>query len=235
MASKQPEPTKTTRRGWRYAVAIGLGLVALLALILSLNKEASAPTVDDTTQPADTTENQEEARATGSSFNALEPSDWNEFDLVTRVINESQGKEIGEESLLYNVVQDPNQDVVYFATSDPDEDSAFLGIYSMSMDNYQWERLYKATNAIEEDLDTVQQYHVLGYHDGRLIVRSMARGFTPEPCANPLLLEAQEDAVGPLLAMDLAQPYSAWEAYTLPDDVQQEQEELQTACLAEIE
>ncbi len=230
-------PTKKNR--WGYVIGGLFALVIVIVIVFGVRQpsEPVLPTAEDVAEDVQEILEQPLFQA---NYDYILPSDWEHTEVAESTINESQGKEEGQERIQFGIVQDPNiKEWFYFATLDGSDSSAdFSGIYRYETDTRNWERLYKETNTIEEPGDFRYNYHVLGYDQQSLILKRIAADFSPGPCAEPLLSETETTLVrgketsiiSPLYAVDLENPYGVWQEHELPEDVQIQQEEKQEQC-----
>ncbi|PIR47489.1 hypothetical protein COV06_03500 [Candidatus Uhrbacteria bacterium CG10_big_fil_rev_8_21_14_0_10_50_16] len=228
---------RSVNKTWVIISAVLLLVIVTLVLVLRHPKEPTLPTVQ-------TIEDVLEKKREVSTYTYLTPSEWDQTAFAEKAINESQGKDDGQEKIEFGIVQNPDQPTqYYFATSERVSDTElFLGIYQYDSATRVWERLYKKTVTITTPID-VYAFHVLGLHNGSLIVQRNQSSYSPGPCYDPLLSlgtkiqtpEGEREAVSPLLELNLEDPYGQWEQHTLPDTIRTKQEEASVTCATELQ
>ncbi|HJN85332.1 MAG TPA: hypothetical protein QF873_03385 [Patescibacteria group bacterium] len=213
--------------------AIALILVAALAYIMRGPEIASPPTVDEVVDVLEQPRNI-------SNYDYVLADDWEDATVAENTINESQGKDEGQEKIFQGVIRDPNiEELFYFATIDEsDDDEIFLGIYKYDTITRNWERLYKETNEVTESESSRYAYNVLGFDRNQLVIKRTSLNFIPGLCYEPLLSTTETTTVdgeevtveSPRLGMGLLGPYGKWSRPDLPEDVRTQYEERQQEC-----
>lgn len=235
--SKKNNPTKI---GWAYAGGIVFILVVVVIAVFAARKPADPvlPTIVEIEEIVD-------FPLFPANYDFILTDEWDHAKKAQEILNESQGKEAGQEVILSGVVQDVNiKEIYYFATVDRTSNAeSFLGIYSYDIETFNWERIYKETLTREEPGDFLYHYRVLGMDDNRLIIRREGQDFSPGPCYDLLLATTETTMVrgeetsiiSPLYAMSLQNPYGSWSEHELPEDIRTEREKDLESCYEEFD
>ena len=161
---------------------------------------------------------------------------FDDLDEAGLIINSAQGKPTsgaGSESLVANVVDSEEDDMVYFATKTYDSDlqENFVGIYHYNTINNRWQRVYKDTMGADEVL-SAPYLRVLARSNDYLILLKDFNDNSPGPCSNFWLLG--DEGSFELMLLDITDPYAGFSTFTLPEILrQQAQNEVET-CLTKM-
>ena len=165
----------------------------------------------------------------------LDLSDFDDLDEATTIINSAQGKPVsgeGSEKLVFGVVESQSENMVYFATSDYNEDTnkLFAGVYHYNTVTNRWQRIYKQTFEAEESSST-SMLRVIGRTGNSLILLKDRVDNSPGPCSNVWLMG--EEGPLELLMMDLDDPYGGLTQFPLPEIIRQQAQTEQQTCMTE--
>ena len=160
------------------------------------------------------------------------------------VINSTQGKPTrgtGSEKVISGIVNAEEEHVVYFATSSLDlpQKENFVGIYKYNTVSNQWQRLYKTTYGEVEDFpkDVIDSVGGVGIKtlrvagrdgDNLLLMEDFVSNDIGE-CGSLLLRGIQPFFV--LYKMDINNPYSGLERFTLSSELEAAEFEWTQSCL----
>lgn len=190
----------------------------------------------DATETTDTTP--QEAPKDQKSFDYILPADW---ENTTRAEKSIGGLTEGQ-VIEFGIVNDPSDETfAYFAASalDQDEKENLISIYRYNLEDYSFERLFRATYG-EGDFSglndsAIPVLHVIGYDSGKLVILSQSADDSPGPCSEPILMgEDPEDGDRRIVSMNISDPYSGFDDYTPPDDVMNVARERAGTCLEEL-
>ena len=159
-------------------------------------------------------------------------SEFDDLSEATTIINSTQGKPVsgeGAETLVFGVVDAQEENMVYFATSDYNQDTGelFSGVYHYNTITNRWQRVYKQTFEADED-SPVSMLRVVGRAGDSLILLQDFLDNSPGPCSNIWL--AAETGPTELLVMDLNDPYGSLTAFPLPETLRQQAEADVATC-----
>ncbi|NQV11837.1 hypothetical protein HQ524_00585 [Candidatus Uhrbacteria bacterium] len=227
----------TKKVGWQHIVG-GILVIAILVIAFSITKKADSPTLPTAHDVLERLERPMVA----TNYDYVTVEEWEDAATAQETINKSQGKDEDQETVMFSVVQDPNnKGTYYFATIDDSNiDEVFVGVYKYTVDSRNWERLYKKTTAVDSLVDLRHGYRVLGLDSDRLVLQETALDFEPDECFEPLIAEPETEMVkgeenvitGSIVTMDLDGPYGKWAEIKIPDEVRSKLEKRQADCKA---
>jgi hypothetical protein len=237
-------PPKPKRPVGTYVIAVVLILGAILIANVSKDEVSLQENVSDVTI-ADPIENiivtideetGEEVRIDLTDFiTYVGLNDFDDLDEATTIINSAQGKPVsgeGSEKLVFGVVESQSENMVYFATSDYNQDTSelFSGIYHYNTITNRWQRVYKQTFEPEDGKSTAM-LRVIGRLGNSLILLKDFVDNSPGPCSDVWLMGEKEPFE--LLMMDLSDPYGGISTFPLPEILRQQAQTEQQTCITE--
>jgi len=175
-------------------------------------------------------EETEEGSAEELSYTPV--ADWELADRAEGAINQYLGS---GQVIMDGVVADPeDENIVYFASATDKGDENMVAVYSYRLDNYNFERVFRATYAAGDmrslGEEAVPNLHVIGYDEGNLILLAADRASEMESCDHPLLLGAEASDSYALLRMDLEDPYNSLESYEPTEEALEAAKEAMEGC-----
>ncbi|NQV88732.1 MAG: hypothetical protein HQ488_00210 [Parcubacteria group bacterium] len=243
-AQPSSPPPKPKRPVGTYVIAV----VLILGAILIANIQEDDPSIIEDTRNITVVdpvanvvvtidkETGEEVRIDLTDFVTFtELSNFDDLDEATTIINSAQGKPVsgeGSEKLVFGVVESQSENMVYFATSDYNQDTGdlFSGIYHYNTVTNRWQRIYKQTFKAEEGSPTAM-FRVIGRLENSLILLKDFVDNSPGPCSNVWLMG--DDGSLEMFMMDLAEPYSGLSQFPLPEILRQRAQTEQQTCMTE--
>ncbi len=246
--SSQEQPSSPTPKPKRpvgtYVIAVVLILGALMIANISqddtsIQGDVSEITVADPTENVVITINEEtgeEVKMDLTDFvTFINLADFDDLDEATTIINTAQGKPVsgdGSEQLVFGVVESQSENMVYFATSDYNQDTKelFSGIYHYNTVTNRWQRIYKQTFEPEDEGST-PMLRVIGRLGNSLIILKDLVDNSPGPCSNVWLMG--DDGSLEMFMMDLDDPYGGLSPFPLPEILRQQAQIEKQACMTE--
>lgn len=213
------------------AVIVGILLIA----ILQQNRPASEQTPASSTEEAANDVTEPAIPAVNFAYTDIEV--WEHTSRAQEDIQELARGQVLE----FGVVTDPSDPTfAYFATSvyDDRKKENLVGVYKYNVENYSFERLFRRSYSAGDFTmlgeDVIPVFHVVGYDDGRLVILAQDMNDSPGPCAQPLLLGAEQSDARALISMSITDAYAGFETYTLSDDVRRAAETAEQTCLSAL-
>lgn len=178
----------------------------------------------------ETGDSAEEANALAADF--LTPEQFSDLERAERIINSTQGKNPNTklaEFIQTGIVADPEKEgIYYFATSTPNAQSSFAGIYQYNIANAYWHRLLKKTFLPDTQGHTAM-WRVLGQEGQDLIIMNDKMNREVGSCES-LWLKGTEDGFG-LFTLNIDKPLKGFAHYDLPESLRASEQEKVDSCL----
>lgn len=184
------------------------------------------------TGDAEANQDSEESPVSVLSADFLSPDEFTDLDRAENIINSTQGKNPGTKAAEFiqaGIVPDPEEaGIYYFATSTPNAESNFVGVYKYNLDNANWHRLTKDTFT-PDDRDQTAMLRVLGKEGGNLILMKDRMNRAIGSCES-LWLQGLEKGFG-LFTLKIDEPLHGLLPYELPAALRNSEQEKVNACL----